>query len=164
VWQQANRQYGGVSVIDEFLNERAATQGLPNRMFLNRNTLSDYLDVNRQDLIRRMGREQYDQVVQDVLGGAQPGTRDILASGAGTPLTALLQTLGRGTMSGSVNALGVPIRTALPNVGSEYTGRAAFTVAPELQSLFNYLTQTNAPAAAEPYTGRPIKIGPIPGR
>lgn len=162
LWAQANKQYGGISVIDEFLNERAATQGLPNRMFLNRNTLSDYLDVNRADLIRRMGREQYDQVVQSVLGGAQPGTRDILTPGAGTPLSALLQTLGRGTNTGSINAVGVPLRTALPGVGSEWTGRAAFGADPGVQALMNYLTQQQADDFRRAQQGQPVKIGPVP--
>ena len=68
-----------------------------------RNALSDYLDVNRQDLIRRMGPEQYEQVVQSVLGGAQPGTRDILTPGAGTPLAALQQVYRPRDETGSIS-------------------------------------------------------------
>jgi hypothetical protein len=163
LWQQANKRYGGTMVGDEFLNERAARTGLPNRMALNRNTLSEFLDVNRQDLIRRMGKEQFNAIVQEVMGGAQPGTRDILTSGAGTPMSALMQTLGRGTNSGSINTLGVPLRTALPGLGSEWTGRQIGSD-PNIEALLRLLSQRSADTWKQAQQGQPVPLGDTYGR
>lgn len=49
---------------------------------------------------------------------------DILASGQGRMLDALRQTYGRG-QGGSPQLLGAPLRTFLPDIGSQHTGRRA---------------------------------------
>jgi hypothetical protein len=143
LWTQANRRYAGTQALSEPLMERNAFQGLNNRMLLNRNALSDYLSMNREDLTRRLGPQGYDAVVERVLGGAQPGTRDLLAPGAGMPGDAFFQTFGRG-QGGSPQLLGAPLRTALPNVGSQLTGRQPFSLPPALQEALDVVLQRQA--------------------
>jgi hypothetical protein len=56
-------------------------------------------------------------------------------------MDALMQTIGRGTNTGSINALGVPSRTLLPNLGSQYTGRAPYSLPPALQTILDVVSQ-----------------------
>jgi hypothetical protein len=148
-WQSMNREYGAQQILNEFLTSARAQQGGPNQVLLNRTALSQYLDQNAQDIIRRMGPETYDAVVQGTLGGAQPGTRDVLAPGGGRPLAALLQTYGRG-QGGSPQLLGAPLRTILPGLGDVYTGRAPYTLPPALQSILDLVTQRTTGQARQP--------------
>ena len=69
--------------------------------------------------------------------GGGVGTRDILAPGQGRMSDAFMQSFGRGTNTGSLQALGVPFRTLLPNVGSQYAGQAPYSLPPELQKLLD---------------------------
>lgn len=142
LWKQMNLRYGGTMAIAEPLGEQGIVQGLPNRLFLNRNYLSQRLDQERQDLTRRMGQPAYDALVQDVLSGAQPGTRDILVPGAGTSGEAFRQ-IGRG-MTGSLGAVRAPILTLLPGAGSQKTGRSPFVPPPQLKALLDLLFQRKA--------------------
>jgi hypothetical protein len=140
LWNQTNRRYAGTMGLTDALSDRNAFQGLNNRILLNRNQLSDYLAQNREDLTARLGPKGYDAIVERVLGGAQPGTRDILTPGGGGVTDAFFQTFGRG-QGGSPQLLGVPLRTALPNLGSQYTGRRPFSMPPQLQELFDAVLQ-----------------------
>jgi hypothetical protein len=142
-WQRANSEYGGMQALQEALS--GAFQGQPNRIMLNRSALSDYLAKNEQDITRRLGGPQaYQQLVNRVLAGGQPGTRDYLTSGAGSPSDAFMQSMGRGTNTGSLNVLGVPFRTMLPNFGSQYTGQAPQALPPYLQNLLDITAQRHA--------------------
>jgi hypothetical protein len=143
LWQQANRRYAGTMGATDALSDRNAFQGLNNRILLNRNQLSDYLAQNREDMVRRLGPQGYDALVERVLGGAQPGTRDILTPGAGGVTDAFMQTFGRG-QGGSPQMLGAPLRTVLPNLGSQYTGRRPFSIPPQLQELLDVIFQRQA--------------------
>lgn len=144
-WKKTNSEYGGMQALQEALG--GAFQGQPNRIMLNRSALSDYLAKNEQDITRRLGSpEAYQALVNTLLRGGQPGTRDVLTSGAGTPADAFMQSFGRGTNTGSLNALGVPFRTLLPNFGSQYTGQGPGTLPPELQKLLDIAAQQKAGA------------------
>lgn len=140
LWNQANRRYSGTMGATDALSDRNAFQGLNNRILLNRNQLSDYLAQNREDLTRRLGPQGYDAFVERVLGGAQPGTRDILASGGGSPTDAFMQTFGRG-QGGSPQLIGAPLRAVLPNVGSQYTGRQPYSLPNVLQQALDAFMQ-----------------------
>ena len=152
LWQANNRAYAGTEALQEGLTERGAFINQPNRSFLNRSALSDYLARNEVDL-RRRGVD-FDALVQRVLGGGQPGTRDVLASGAGTAADAAMQSLGRGTNTGSMQALGTPLRTVFPGVGSQYTGRAPYTLPPNLQAILDVVLQRSGGAALDGQIGR----------
>jgi hypothetical protein len=52
--------------------------------------------------------------------------------------------MGRGTNTGSLNVLGVPFRTMLPNFGSQYTGQAPQALPPYLQNLLDITAQRHA--------------------
>lgn len=147
LWRANNRAYSSIEAIQEGLTQGNAFQGQPNRTFLNRNALSDYLAKNEKDLVPRMDREGFDYLVNRVLGGAQPGTRDVLASGSGTASDAAMQSVGRGTNTGSMNAVGVPVRTALPGVGNQYTGQAPYTLPPRLQAIVDVVLSKMGGAA-----------------
>jgi len=153
LWRQANREYG-VQALMEALT-RGGTRdspfsGAPNRIQFTRSPLSEYMAENEEDLVRRFGREHYDQLVEGLLSGGQPGTRDFLTPGAGTMGEAARQSIGRGTNTGSVQAIGLPLRTALPNLGSQYTGRAPYTLPPALQAILDVALQRMGGAALNP--------------
>jgi len=149
LWQQANRRYAGTMGATDALSDRNAFQGLNNRILLNRNQLSDYLAQNREDLTSRLGPQGYDALVERVLGGAQPGTRDILTPGGGGVTDAFMQTFGRG-QGGSPQLLGAPLRTALPNLGSQYTGRRPFSLPPQVQELLDVVLQKKMACQVNP--------------
>lgn len=125
-FQDANKEYGGLQVLLETLQGPRAFQSLPNRILLNTPALADTLSTNRQDFSRRMGgRPEFDTLTNAMLAGGQVGTRDVLAPGAGGAMDALRQVYGRG-QGGAPQILGSMLRTAAPNIGSEYTGRERF--------------------------------------
>lgn len=146
LWQANNRAYGSTQAFQDSLTERNAFTNQPNRTFLNRSALSDYFARNEVDLVRRMGRDGFDFFVERVLGGAQPGTRDILASGAGTATDALAQVYGRG-QGGAPQIIGSLIRTGAPSIGSQYTGRAPYTLPAPLQAILDVALQKAGGAA-----------------
>lgn len=135
-WRTGNREYSGLQALMEALGQPQAYQGLNNRMMLNRNAISEYLAQNRQDLTRRLGPQGYDELVNRVMRGGEPGTRDLLTPGGGGIADAAHQTFGRG-QGGSPQLIGAPLRTALPNVGSQYTGRQPYRIPPILQGILD---------------------------
>lgn len=141
LWKQMNLRYGGTMAIAEPLGESGIVQGLPNRLLMNRNYLSQWLDQNREDITRRVGPRAYDALVEGVLGGAQPGTRDLLTPGSGMPSDAFQQTFGRRTNTGATGFLGVPLGTVAPNLGSQYTGRFPLNLPPAVQQALDLILQ-----------------------
>jgi len=162
------RAFAGGNALMEGLREPQAFQGLPNRIMLNTPALGQYLSTNRAELESKLGPDGYRALANAILAGGQVGTRDILAPGSGSPLAALAQVYGRG-QGGAPQIIGSVLRTGLPNLGSEYTGRAPFTLNPQIQALMDYLglrgmeqARTGAPPPA--YAGPAIPIGPTYGR
>jgi hypothetical protein len=78
-------------------------------------------------------------------------------------MSALMQTLGRGTNSGSINTLGVPLRTALPGIGSEWTGRPIGSD-PGIEALLRYLGQRSAEQYRGALGGSAVPLGDTYGR
>lgn len=140
LWQANNHAYGGTMAMQDALTQGNAFQGQPNRTFLNRSALSDYLAKNEVDLVRRLGRQGYDDLVNGVLGGGQPGTRDLVAPGSGSSASAFMSWL-RGTNTGSTQAARLPLTLGAPNIGSQYTGQAPYTLPPALQSILDVVMQ-----------------------
>lgn len=136
LWQANNHTYGGTQALQDALTQGNAFQGQPNRTFLNRSALSEYFAKNEVDLRRRLGDEGYDSLVNQVLGGAQPGTRDLVAPGSGTAASGLLSWL-RGTNTGATQAARLPLTTAAPNLGSQYTGRQPYALPELLQRVLD---------------------------
>jgi hypothetical protein len=136
LWQANNRAYSSTMAMQDAMTQGHAFQGQPNRTFLNRSELSEYFARNELDLVRRLGRERYDAFVNQVLGGGQPGTRDLLAPGSGAMASPILSWL-RGTNTGAMQAARLPLATAAPNIGSQYTGRLPYTLPPELQAILD---------------------------
>lgn len=145
-WQTANKEYGGLEALMEALSGGNAFQGQPNRIFLNRSALSDYLAKNEQDITRRLGSpEAYNDFVNQVMSGGQAGTRDYLAPGGGGMFDSLMGML-RGTNTGAIQAARLPITTAVPNVGSQYTGRQPYGIPRALQTILDLAGQKGAGA------------------
>jgi hypothetical protein len=132
------REFAGGNAIMEGLREPQAFQGLPNRIMLNTPAVGQYLSTNRAELEAKLGVEGFRALRDAILSEGQLGTRDILAPGAGGPLSALAQVYGRG-QGGAPQIIGSAVRTGLPNLGSEYTGRAPFSMSPQIQALMDYL-------------------------
>ncbi len=123
-------------------------RGYPNRIMLDENMVRRYVSENRQALIDKLGPRGF-QALNDALGGAQPGTKSLLTPGAGGPLDALMATLGRGTNTGTMSLPGGVIRAPLSNVGSQYTGRAPYSVPPMLQAILDAAAQRGVSRLAE---------------
>ncbi|HYE92553.1 MAG TPA: hypothetical protein VEA38_16105, partial [Terriglobales bacterium] len=96
----------------------------------------------RAELLReRVGDDVYGALVEAAYRGATPAAgRDKLASGAGGPLDAARE-WARGTNTGATQVVGVPLRTILPNLGSQYVGRAPFSLPPALQAILDVALQ-----------------------
>jgi hypothetical protein len=154
------RDFAGGNAIMEGLRAPQAFQGLPNRVMLNTPAVGQYLSTNRAELESKLGPEGFRALVDAVLGGGQVGTRDILTPGAGGPLAALAQVYGRG-QGGAPQIIGSAVRTGLPNLGSEYTGRAPYSLDPGLKALFDLLGQR---AMEQTMAGSPVKLGETYGR
>lgn len=161
VLQGTRQAYAGGNAIMDALRQPQAFQGLPNRIMENTPAIAQYLSVNRAELESKLGVEGFRALQQAILAGGQLGTRDILAPGAGTPLSALLQVYGRG-QGGAPQIVGSALRVAVPNIGSEYTGRAPLQVSNGVQALLDYLGIRAADQFRNAQQGQPVKIGPMP--
>lgn len=148
LWRTMTREYGGLTAVSEGLTQGNAFQGLPNRIFLNRSALSDYLAKNQMDITARGGPQAYRDLVNQLLQGGQQGTRDLLTPGAGEPTSALMQVYGRG-QGGAPAIPGSALRTLLSNVGSQYTGRAPYSLPPQLQAILDIMMQKGAAETAD---------------
>lgn len=146
----ARREYAGGTGILDVVREPHAFIGEPNRVMLNERQLEIALSQRRAELVRELGEEGFQRLAASVLRGGQLGTGSRITSGAGTLLTAAMQTFGRGTNSGATGYLGVPLRTALPNVGSQYTGQKPFTIPPLLKSILDVAGQRGASRVLDP--------------
>jgi hypothetical protein len=154
-YRRMNQSYAGGKVIQEFLQSPRALQATENRIMLNRNELSRYLDANRKEILGRLGPEGYQQLVDQVLSGAQPGQRDIVTPGPGGPFDAARRALSG--FGGTPAIATAPIRMALPGISDRYMGNpnvqrvmatspSSIGVAPQgggwllpVQSLLDYL-------------------------
>ena len=103
---------------------------------------------NAASMRNKLGGADYDALVNVLTRGAGEG-KDVLSSGQGGVMDALMQTLGRGTNSGAMGMLGVPLRTALPNVGSQYAGRQPYSLSPVLQQALDVVLQRQAGQASQ---------------
>jgi hypothetical protein len=104
---------------------------------------------NAAGMRNKLGDADYEALLNVMTRGAGQG-QDVLASGRGGMLDALQQTIGRGTNSGAMGYLGVPLRTALPNIGSQYTGRRPFSLPPQIQELLDVALQRKAGQIGQP--------------
>lgn len=100
-------------------------------------------------LRNKLGDEGFEALRNQMLRGGQPGEVDRLVSGSGRATDALMQWL-RGSNTGFTQTVGVPLRTALPNVGSQYAGRAPYSLPPQLQAILDVVLQKSGGAALTP--------------
>jgi hypothetical protein len=140
LWQAANQRYGGVMALQDALTQGHAFTGGANRIALNTPAIQRFLSLNRQDLERRMGTPAFDALVSAATGGGQLGTTDVLAPGFGGALDALRQVYGRG-QGGAPQIIGSVLRTATPNIGSQYTGAGPLKLPPAIQQLIDLALQ-----------------------
>lgn len=142
-WQTAQADYKKGLALLKPLQSSSAVRQYPSEVQLNTPALQSYIanPKNEAALRNKLGDEGFEALVNVLTRGGGIGTRDILASGQGRMRDALLQTIGRGTNTGSVNMLGVPVRTFTPNVGSEYAGTAPYTMPPALRTILDLATQ-----------------------
>jgi hypothetical protein len=146
-WATANQEYGGLSVLQDALSQANAFTGGPNRIALNTPAIQQWLSLNREEAQRRMGQPAFDALANAFTGGGQLGTRDILAPGFGGALDALRQVYGRG-QGGAPQLIGSVLRTAVPNIGSQHTGRAPLQLPPALQQILDLAVQRGTQEAA----------------
>lgn len=116
-----------------------------NRLNLDENAVRRYVSANRMELQDKLGPDGFAALMK-ALGGAQPGTRSVMAPGAGGVSDAMAQVYGRG-QGGAPQILGSLLRTALPNIGYEAAGRAPYTLPPALQAILDVGLQKAGGAA-----------------
>jgi hypothetical protein len=100
--------------------------------------LQKYLSENRGELLQRLGPKDFQKLVDSVQRGGELGTRDVLTPGHGGPLDAVLA-WSRGQNTGATQMFRVPVTTMLPNIGSQYTGRAPYTAPEGIKVLMDLL-------------------------
>ena len=137
--------------------EGQAFQGLPNRIMLNTPTIQKYVSDNRAELQAKLGDDGYRELVDAIYAGGQIGTRDIPTPGSGEALTALRQVYGRG-QGGAPQIVGSALRTALPNLGAQMTGRGFYRVPSALQAAMDAIGASGLEEAQK----RMVPIGPMP--
>jgi hypothetical protein len=95
---------------------------------------------NAAALRNKLGDQGYQALLDTMTRGAGQG-QDVLPSGSGHMLDALMQAFGRGQNTGAAQYLGVPLRTLLPNIGAQYTGRQPLNLPPVLQQALDLALQ-----------------------
>lgn len=116
-----------------------------NRLNVDENMVRRYVSENRMELQEKLGAQGFDALMK-ALGYAQPGTRSVMAPGAGGATDAMAQVYGRG-QGGAPQILGSLLRTALPNVGYEAAGRAPYTLPAPLQAILDVVLQKSGGAS-----------------
>lgn len=149
LWQQAQGDYKKGLALLKPLQASSAYRQYPDEIQFNTPQIQTFLanPKNEAALRNKLGDGGYEALVNAMTRGGGVGTRDILAPGQGRVLDALRQTLGRGTNTGSMQALGVPARTLFPNLGSQYAGRQPYTLPPALQTILDAALQGSRLAA-----------------
>jgi hypothetical protein len=104
---------------------------------------------NAAALRNKLGDQGYQALLDTMTRGAGQG-RDVLPAGSGGMLDAAMQSFGRGQNTGSAQFLGVPLRTLLPNVGAQYTGRQPLSLPPALQQALDVVLQRQAGQLGQP--------------
>ncbi len=147
LWQSAQADYKKGLALLKPLQSSSAFRQYPDELQLNTPKLQEYIanPKNEAALRNKLGDAGFESLVNVLTRGGGVGTRDTLASGRGRMSDAFMQSFGRGTNTGSLQALGVPFRTILPNVGSQYAGRAPYTLPPALQSILDVAAQRAVP-------------------
>jgi hypothetical protein len=145
LWQTAQADYKKGLALLKPLQSPSAFRQYPDEVQLNTPKLQEYVanPKNEAALRNKLGDQGYEALVNVLTRGGGAGTRDILAPGQGRVMDALLQTFGRG-QGGATQFIGAPLRTALPNVGSQYAGRAPYSLPPALQSVLDIALQQKA--------------------
>ena len=105
------------------------------------------------DLRKALGPEDFDRLAQAIFRGADRTKIDRMALGGGGPLDALMQVL-RGQNTGFSQTWRVPIATVLPNLGSQYAGRAPYSLPPALQAILDVALQRMGGSAMAPEARR----------
>lgn len=121
-------------------------RGFPNKIMMDENLVRRFISENRQEVMDKLGPAGF-KALNDALGGAQPGTKSLLTPGAGGPFDALMATFGRGTNTGTMSAPSGALRVPLANVGSQYTGRAPYSLPTPIKALMDILTNQSVGAA-----------------
>ena len=111
-----------------------------NRLNLDENMVRGYTSGNRMELAEKLGPEGFAALMK-VLGGAQPGTKSLMAPGGGGATDALAQVYGRG-QGGAPQVAGSLLRTVAPNIGYRPAGRAPYTLPPALQAILDAAMQS----------------------
>jgi len=149
LWQQAQADYKRGLALLRPLQQQNAYRLSPNDVQFNTPAMQRFVQNPRNAALLRnkLGDADYEALVNVLTRGAGQG-QDILASGRGGMLDAFRQTFGRGTNSGAAGYLGVPLRTLLPNIGSEYVGRQPYSFPPALQQILDLAVQRGTQEAA----------------
>lgn len=92
-------------------------------------------------MIDRIGRDRYDELVGQITRGAGPLATDVMEPGLGRMSDAARQSLGRGTNTGSLQTIGVPLRTLIPGVGRQYAGQEPYALPQKLQAILDVVMQ-----------------------
>lgn len=100
-------------------------------------------------MIDRIGRHRYDELVGQITRGAGPLATDIMEPGLGRSLDAAQQSIGRGANTGSLQVVGVPLRTLIPGLGRQLAGRAPYAPPAPLQAILDAALQRAGGAALE---------------
>lgn len=146
LWDSAQADYRrGISLLRPLQASQSYRQ-YPDELQLNTPALQTYVANPRNEaaLRNKLGDQGFEALVNALTRGGGVGTKDILASGQGRMLDAVRQSFGRGTNTGSLQLLGVPFRTALPNAGSQYAGQAPYTLPHALQTILDVALQRGA--------------------
>ena len=120
-------------------------RGVPDGVEFNMNGLREAFERSFYKFQRSLMSSDLDRFSTVLYRGAPIGSVDILPPGAGRVTDALTNVFGRGA-GGSPSALSVPLRTILPNIGAQYTGRPPLSLPPGAQRTGNAIF---APGAAE---------------
>lgn len=133
--QQAHK--AGLALLKP-LERDAAYRRYPDEVQFNTPFLQKYVanPKNEAALRNKLGDEGFDSLVNILTRGGGVGTQDSLAGGQGRTLDALRQVWGKG-MGGAPQILGSVLRTATPNIGSQYAGKAPLAVPNLMQMLID---------------------------
>jgi hypothetical protein len=127
---------------------------------LNTPTVQAYLSTRRGELIQRLGQDGFDKLVETVTRGGGLGKRDFLSPGPGG-VTDAFSSWMRGQNTGATQMMRVPLATVLPNIGSEYAGKAPFTTPEGMKAALGTLGIAGMPTTKRRVTETSSPYGSV---
>lgn len=148
IWDRAQNQYARGQEILTRIKDPKLYRRYPDEVQFN----TPYLQAKmaepkvRKNVTGDFGEAGYRALTTGSLNrGGEPGTVDILTPLQGHAGDAARSAFGRGRNTGSTQLLGVPLRSALPNIGSQYAGQTPYTMPPLLRAILDAATRETRP-------------------